>query len=177
MRKTVLFNSKRLDVRELSEEHFALFTELVSDPEIIKPVPQQPLEAEEIREKFEVLTQYDVNPPDSGKNVWGIFETNQTELIGLLALLKNDENQPEIGYRLRTSFWGKGYATEVTKALIDFCFNDLHLELVTGDVNVENPASVAILAKFMKPVKEFNNEKDNCIDRRYEVWAKDWITT
>jgi len=82
-----------------------------------------------------------------------------------------DEGDRELGYRFRVEYWGKGYGTEVTKGLIDFCFQDLKIEKITADVNVENIASTKILNKFLKPVREFFNEKDNCTDRRYELYS------
>ena len=96
-----------------------------------------------------------------------MFEKGKEELIGLCAFLTNDESQRELGYRFRKKYWGKGYATEVTKNMIDYCFNVLDLELITADVNIENIASVKVLEKFFRPVKEFYNERDQCTDRRY----------
>jgi hypothetical protein len=34
----------------------------------------------------------------------------------------------------------------------------------------ENITSAKILNKFLKPVREFFNNDDNCIDRRYELF-------
>jgi ribosomal-protein-alanine N-acetyltransferase len=36
-------------------------------------------------------------------------------------------------------------------------------------------ASVKILDKFMKPVKESFNERDNCSGRRYKLGKNNWL--
>ena len=84
-------------------------------------------------------------------------------------MLVNDEGHDEIGYRLREQYWRKGYGTEIAAGLIDYCFNELKFSMLTADVNTENVPSVKILEKFMKPVREFYNENDQCTDRRYKV--------
>jgi RimJ/RimL family protein N-acetyltransferase len=54
---------------------------------------------------------------------------------------------PEIGYWLGVPFWGKGYATEAVRALIDHAFADLmHAALYSG-ARVSNPASRRVLEK------------------------------
>ena len=101
----------------------------------------------------------------------------KNELIGLCGLLTNDEGERELGYRFRRPFWGKGYGTEVTEAMLNYCFNELEIELMTADVNIDNLASVKILDKFLKPIREFYNEEDDCTDRRYSISKQEWKTT
>lgn len=94
--------------------------------------------------------------------------------IGICAYLKNNNNQDEIGYRLREQFWGVGYGTETTKGLIDYGFNTLQLELLTADTNTANTGSVKILDKFFTREFEFFNDEDQCTDRRYILKREDW---
>ncbi len=167
----IIFQTARLDIRTFQLADKAYFVELVTKAEIIAPVPQSPMPVELIEEKFARA----INPKGSilenEKSIWAVCEKGRKEVIGLCALLTNDENDRELGYRFRVEYWGNGYGTEVTKGLIDFCFQDLKLEKITADVNIENIASAKILNKFLKPVREFFNEEDNCTDRRYELYA------
>ncbi len=166
----IIFQTARLDIRTFKLADKNYFVELVTKPEIIEPVPQSPMPAEEIEERFAKA----INPQgailENQTSIWAVCEKGREEVIGLCALLRNDENDRELGYRFRVEYWRKGYGTEVTKALIDFCFQDLKLEKITADVNVANSASAKILNKFLNPVREFFNEKDNCTDRRYELY-------
>lgn len=62
--------------------------------------------------------------------------------VGLLA-----GADPEIGYWYGVPFWGRGYATEAARALIDFAFNDLRHERLEGGARVNNLASRRVLEK------------------------------
>ena len=54
---------------------------------------------------------------------------------------------PEIGYWLGTKHWGKGYATEAVRALIDHAFTDLGHKALQSSVGVTNPNSRRVLEK------------------------------
>lgn len=53
----------------------------------------------------------------------------------------------EIYYNLLPAYWGNGYATEVTKKLIQFGFEDLMLHRIQAGVATENVKSVKVLEK------------------------------
>ena len=169
-----VYHTQRLSVRQLSLKDKAYFIELFSAPEIINQIPQPYFSLEEIEQKFVHSINYEVSPLDKDKTVWGVFENNNDELIGLCALLTNDESDRELGYRFRKKFWGKGYATELTHGMITYCFNELQLELITADVSVTNTPSVKVLEKFFIPVREFYNERDKSTDRRYHLERENW---
>lgn len=98
-----------------------------------------------------------------------VVTKSETEFIGLCAFLKNNENDEEIGYRLREKYWRMGFGTEIAKGLIKFGFEQLKMNKITADVDIRNLHSVKILEKIMNPTKAFFNETDNCIDKRYEI--------
>jgi RimJ/RimL family protein N-acetyltransferase len=54
---------------------------------------------------------------------------------------------PELGYWLGLAHWGRGYATEAVRALIDHAFTDLELETLQAGARVTNPASRRVLEK------------------------------
>jgi RimJ/RimL family protein N-acetyltransferase len=54
---------------------------------------------------------------------------------------------PEIGYWLGARHWGKGYATEAVRALIDHAFTNLDHTALQSCVRVTNPASRRVLEK------------------------------
>jgi RimJ/RimL family protein N-acetyltransferase len=57
------------------------------------------------------------------------------------------DGAPEIGYWLGVPHWGKGYATEAVRALIDHAFTDLDHEALNAGARVTNPASRRLLEK------------------------------
>ncbi|HLV38138.1 GNAT family N-acetyltransferase [Xanthomarina sp.] len=170
-----IFETERLLIKSLEATDQNNFIELLSDPRIITPIPQPKLLESQILERFHKNLNIKLSTLKNEKCVCGIFEKGNPEMIGLSLFLINDDNEKELGYRFRVNYWGKGYATETTKGMLNYYFNELNIDKVTADVNTENTASVKILNKFMKPVREFFNERDNCIDRRYEIEKNNWL--
>lgn len=52
-----------------------------------------------------------------------------------------------IGYAIHNVYWGKGYATECVKGLIEIGFGQLGLHRLEAHVNLDNPASKRVLEK------------------------------
>jgi RimJ/RimL family protein N-acetyltransferase len=72
--------------------------------------------------------------------------TRDSRLIGACSVDLREEG-PELGYWLGAPFWGRGYATEAARALIDFAFGDLGCERLHSGARVSNPASRRVLEK------------------------------
>ena len=67
--------------------------------------------------------------------------------IGMCGIAVLDGVTPEIGYWFGAPFWGRGYATEAARAVVDHAFTALgHDQLVAG-ARVSNPASRRVLEK------------------------------
>jgi RimJ/RimL family protein N-acetyltransferase len=68
-------------------------------------------------------------------------------VIGAVGLSQLDRHPPEIGYWLGIKYWGKGYATEAARAMIDHAFSDRDCEAIQAAARVTNPASRRVLEK------------------------------
>lgn len=165
------FQSERLIFRRLLEVDREGYFDMMSNPNVMNPVPRPVMSKEESDENFNKHSTSDFSKTDV--KPLAVLRKDTSEFIGLVAYLKNDEGDDEIGYRLREKHWGIGFGTEICKELIDYGFSDLGFEKITADVNMGNIRSVKILDKFFTPVREFMNVEDNCMDRRYEVFKKD----
>jgi RimJ/RimL family protein N-acetyltransferase len=67
--------------------------------------------------------------------------------IGACGYLQVDRHPPEIGYWFGVKHWGKGYATEAVRAMIDHIFDDSDAEAIQAAARVTNPASRRVLEK------------------------------
>ena len=67
------------------------------------------------------------------------------DAVGLLDSI--NQNGGELGYWLGVPFWGRGYATEAARALIDYAFAELGHETLSSGARVTNPASRRVLEK------------------------------
>jgi RimJ/RimL family protein N-acetyltransferase len=170
-----IFTTSRLEIKQLKSTDKDYFIELLTTTEIIELIPQPKPPISKVLNMFNEFCSYETSALKAERMVWGIYETGNNDLIGLCGLLTNDENQREIAYRFRIPFWGKGYGTEVAKHTINYCFNQLSLPVIAADVWIENIGSVSILEKFFKRVREFQNDNDNCTDRRYILTREDWL--
>lgn len=68
-------------------------------------------------------------------------------LVGGCGIGSLRRDGPEIGYWFGVPYWGRGYATEAARAVIDHAFNELGHEFLLGGARVTNPASRRVLEK------------------------------
>lgn len=80
---------------------------------------------------------------------WAITETGIGELIGIVELLRFDEETDScsFAYMLREDRWGRGYGTEALEAALRFAFEKMEIRLITADHFASNPASGAVMCK------------------------------
>jgi RimJ/RimL family protein N-acetyltransferase len=53
----------------------------------------------------------------------------------------------ELGYWFGVDYWGRGYATEAVRAVIDYAFGELDHDTLVAGARVSNPASHRVLEK------------------------------
>ncbi len=70
------------------------------------------------------------------------------QLIGAIGLdINRDNNSAELGYWIGVPYWGKGYATEAARTVLDFAFIHLNLNRVWAHHFDRNDASGRVLQK------------------------------
>ncbi len=72
---------------------------------------------------------------------------NSHSPIGMVGIDWREPDVPELGYWLGVKHWGKGYATEAVRAVIDHTFTDLDCDAIHSSARVTNPASRRVLEK------------------------------
>ena len=169
---SMIFETERLIIRPLQTDDNEGFFDMMSNPNVMHPIPQETMSRDTSNLHFKKHLHADMK---SDTRVWAIDLKSGDQFIGIAAYLKNNQNEDEIAYRLREQFWGVGYGTEIAKGLINYGFNELCLDLVTADVNIDNEKSAKILDKFFNRDIEFYNSKDKCNDRRYKLFRDQWL--
>lgn len=80
--------------------------------------------------------------------IFGIREKENLKLIGGIGLhLDLANRKAEIGYWIGKSFWNKGYVTEALQKIVEFGFEELHLNKMYASHFPHNPASGKVLQK------------------------------
>lgn len=86
-----------------------------------------------------------------GYGMWLVFEKASGKLIGRAGLEHreiHDETELELGYLIGTNYQGKGYATEVCKAIINYAAKNTYFEQINCVVQQGNDVSVHMAEKL-----------------------------
>ena len=83
--------------------------------------------------------------------VWAIVDKLTNRMIGMIGLVddpkRSNPKAKMIGYALDENFWGQGMATEASRAVIDFGFNAMRLDIISAYLYTYNQRSKKVLAK------------------------------
>ena len=139
---------KRLCLRELGMKDFAFLLDLERHEKVITYEADEIPSAEYIDKKYrDMLKWADEMPRENYCFIVTLPENNQA--IGKVTLtMQNDTiNEWEIGWTLHPDSWGKGYASEAARAVIEFAFNKLQVHRVVAFCNAENAASEKVMQR------------------------------
>jgi len=142
-------NTKRLIIREVTWDDLDDIFILESCPEIDEyntlGIPDN---KNDTRKHLRPFIQ-DQKEETRKKYCWSICLKTTNDFIGLIGMnLSADRfKMGEIWYNLMPNHWGKGYATEVTKRIIRFGFEDKNLHRIEAGVATENKRSIKVLEK------------------------------
>lgn len=103
-----------------------------------------------------------------GYGFWALEERATGELIGMAGLDAVDEEAPvegvEIGWRLARHAWGKGYATEAARAVLDYGFTTIALPEILSITTVDNVRSQAVMRRLgMTELLRFTGEDGDSV--------------
>lgn len=77
---------------------------------------------------------------------FAISSKDDGELIGTVGLeIVMEHVRAGLGYWIGKEFWGRGYATEAAKAVLEFGFDKLNLNRIHAEHFTDNPASGRVL--------------------------------
>jgi ribosomal-protein-alanine N-acetyltransferase len=86
----------------------------------------------------------------------------------------------DIGYFLFPEYWGKGYASEAARLLIEYCFTKMKLHKVTASCDAENRASEQVMIRCGMQ-REGLRRKHRLLDGEwrdrleYAILSEDWL--
>lgn len=95
-----------------------------------------------------VIEDSTVNFAAAGYGLWLIRETGAAGLAGTAGLRPLEDLRLEIFYSLAPDVWGKGYATEAARALLQYALGPLGLPEVPAEADEGNAASVAVVERL-----------------------------
>ena len=146
----VFVETDRLMLRRFNEADVENLFDLDSDPEVMRfltggrPTPRDAILNETLPRFLNYYERF------AGFGYWAAIEKATGEFVGWFEFRPREGAGPdevELGYRLRASAWGKGYATEGSRALIRKGFTELGVRRVVAQTMAVNIASRRVMEK------------------------------
>lgn len=180
----VYASTDRLTLRRFTGDDVDLLVSLDSDPQVMfyinggVPTSRHEIETD-VLPAF--LGHYQRWP---GYGFFAVLERVSGDFVGWVHLRPepgNADDEPELGYRLRRASWGKGYATEASRAVVTRAFAEFGALRVVANTMAVNAASRRVMEKTgLRFVRTFHADwpvripGDEFGDVEYAVTREEW---
>jgi RimJ/RimL family protein N-acetyltransferase len=181
----VYLETDRLLLRQFARDDMDAIVELDGDPAVTRFTSGgRPTPREEVSDD---ILPYWLGFHERGEpfGFWAAVEKATGAFVGWFHFRPHPGGPPpagvELGYRLRQSAWGKGYATEASRALIRKGFTELGVERVYAETMAVNVASRRVMEKAgLRYVRTFHQDwpyripGDEHGDVEYALTRSEW---
>ncbi|MBT2369845.1 GNAT family N-acetyltransferase [Streptomyces sp. ISL-10] len=180
----VFLTTERLGLRSFTDADTDDLFALDNDPDVMRFINGgRPTSREAIREQTLPRLLRDC-PCLRTRSYWAAEEKATGTFLGWFEFRPLDDHSPavvELGYRLNKAAWGKGFATEGSRALISKGFTDLAVERVTANTMTVNAGSRRVMEKAgLSFLRKFTGDWPEAIagsehgEVEYELTRADW---
>jgi len=154
-----IFRSERLGFRNWQESDIIPMAAINADPEVMRyfPAIQTTSQTQDFIQKMQLQFQ------ERGYCYFAVELLKTNTLIGFTGLSDKTFESDftpciDIGWRLGTAHWNKGYATEGAARCLQYGFESLKINTINAIAPKINVPSIAVMEKIrMKKVKEFQH--------------------
>ena len=148
-----LLQTDRLYLRPFGEADYALYHALQSDPKVAATTSDGMLPEEKIRAEF---ARFLDDQKAKGFSQWAAFRRSDDAFIGragfdtrdYLQFNESGKEAVELRYALLSDFWGAGFATELSVALLDWGFATLKPGIIIAGCNPHYDSARKLLSKL-----------------------------
>ena len=140
-----MYRTERLRLVPIGARHAPELWELHQDEGIARWYPMSREEAMRFAERMERGWR------DRGLGKWLAYEESTGALVGRGGPSWTDvggAERAEIGWAFRGEVWGRGYATEIGHAGLDYAFSDLGVDEVVSFTEVHNVRSRTVMERL-----------------------------
>ena len=143
----MILETQRLKLRMLRESDFEAYAEMCADSEVMRYIGDgQPLTRPMAwRNMAMMVGHWSLR----GYGLWAVEEGDSGALVGRIGFW-NPEGWPdfELGWMLRRSAWGRGYATEAARGALDHAFTQMGRTHVISLIHPDNAASIRVAERL-----------------------------
>ncbi len=154
MAPIIEFNTARLHLRQWKESDRDAFARLNADPQVMNFFPNL-IDHQTSDAIFDDLR---AQIAERGWGLWAVEVLQdeapaQNQSIGFVGLYIPDPDLPcspcvEISWRLMPEYWGKGYATEAARAVLQVAFETVRLAEIVSFTSLPNLRSQAVMKRI-----------------------------
>lgn len=146
---TTIIETNRLILRTWKQEDSEAYFQINQDPKVIQFLGG-PLTMEQVTD---FITKKNNHFEKHGYTLWAVELKKTGELLGFIGLNYTDWKSHftpavEIGWRLGSQYWGKGYATEGAKVVLDYGFKKCNLQEIVSFSIPSNLPSIRVMEKI-----------------------------
>ena len=158
-KKKYIFTSARLGFRNWDFADIDKMHEINSDEKVMEFFPYIPTKEQTAEFVKRMKKQFE----DKGFCYFAVDKLEDNEFIGFIGLSEQTYKADftpciDIGWRIKSSEWNKGFASEGAKKCLDYALNDLKLEKVYSIAPKINTKSEHIMIKIgLKKQYEFEH--------------------
>jgi RimJ/RimL family protein N-acetyltransferase len=144
-----MLRTERTILREWTDDDLEPFARLNADPEVMRWFPKTLTRAE----SDDMAARIRRSLADDGWGLWALEVPGVSSFCGFVGLNPvrfevHFAPATEIGWRLDRPWWGRGYATESARAVVDFSFGDLGLDEIVSMTTTGNVRSRAVMERL-----------------------------
>lgn len=145
----MLLETERLILRDFNNSDWEALHELYMKPETVKYNPSGYPENEEASKAIVAGWVSQADSTAREKYTAAILGKADLQFVGVISLDLGDRKyrKGEIWYKLLPDCWGQGYATEATKGMLAFGFEQLQLHRIESGCSIHNIASYKVMEK------------------------------
>lgn len=142
-----VLETRRLFLREMSQEDLDFIAAMLADPEVMRFYPKCYSREESavwIERQMKRYTRH-------GHGLWLVLEKATGQPVGQVGLLIQQiegVQEKEVAYLIHRPFWGRGFATEAATACRDYALNALARSRVFALIRPENLPSQHVAVKL-----------------------------
>jgi RimJ/RimL family protein N-acetyltransferase len=150
----IIITTERLNLRTWIADDIPLMTAISSDPKVMEYFPS----TQDLKATQQLIHYINEQHDKYGYSLYAVEIKNTGEFIGFVGLAHPSFDIPnfkpqglpivEIGWRLSSKHWGRGYATEAAKAVLAYAFNELNLDEIISFTTIENKKSRNVMEKI-----------------------------
>ncbi|WP_418714846.1 GNAT family N-acetyltransferase [Blautia hydrogenotrophica] len=179
-----MIETQRLIMRPFDIKDFDIVSELYGNSDIMIYMPCGCLTDEEIWAHLqEVISDWNERP-QVNYEMAVICKSDQKKIGRARIHMAYESDTAMIGWLLIQSEWNKGYATEITKSLLEYCFKVLRVHRVYALCHPQNIGSWKVLEKcglrreahYIKKVKYLSNSDIHWEDElEYAILREEFV--